>query len=76
MSANPQSVIQPTRVTADEVIERRRRGEEMIFLDTRNPKAWAEADTKLPGALRVSADEVQQHLGKIPRNRTIITYCT
>lgn len=76
MSANSQTVLQPTRITADEIIERINRGEKLSFLDVRNPSAWAEADTKLRGAIRVPADQVAQHLKEIPRGRTIITYCT
>ena len=68
--------MEATRVTADEVKERMDRGEVFTFLDTRNPQAWAEANTKLPGAIRVTADEVEQHLDDIPRDRTVITYCT
>jgi rhodanese-related sulfurtransferase len=67
---------QATRVTADEVLERLRRGEPLTFIDTRNPQAWAEAQTKLPGALRIPADEVEQHLQDIPHDRAVITYCT
>ena len=65
-----------TRVTVDEVKERMDRGESFTFLDTRNPTAWAEADTKLPGAIRVPADQVEEHLDEIPRDRTVIAYCT
>jgi rhodanese-related sulfurtransferase len=68
--------MEATRVTADEVRERMERGEPFAFVDTRNPKAWAEADTKLPGAIRVPADEVEQHLREIPHDRAVITYCT
>jgi len=68
--------MEATRVTPDEIKERLDRGEQFAFLDTRNPKAWAEADTKLPGAIRVPADEVEQHLNENPRDRTVITYCT
>lgn len=67
--------MEATRVTVDEVKERLARGEEFTFVDTRNPKAWAEADTKLPGAIRVPSDEVVQHLDEISRDRTVITYC-
>ena len=65
-----------TRVTVDEVKARMDRGEVFTFIDTRNPTAWAEAQTKLPGAIRVPADEVEEHLDEIPRDRTAITYCT
>ena len=68
--------MEPTRVTADEVVERMSRGEQFTFVDTRNPHSWGESDVKLPGAVRVPADEVEQHLEEIPRNRAVITYCT
>ena len=65
-----------TRVTVDELKERMDRGEQFAFVDTRNPIAWGEADKKLPAAIRVPADEVEKHLDEIPRDRTVITYCT
>jgi rhodanese-related sulfurtransferase len=68
--------MEATRVTVDELKERMDRGEQFAFVDTRNPKAWGEAETKLPGAIRVPADEVENHFGEIPRDRTVITYCT
>ena len=76
MSANVQNAPEPLRVTAEEVIERMNRGEEVYFVDARNPQAWAEADTKLPGAVRVPADAVEQHLADMPRDRMIVAYCT
>lgn len=68
--------MEATRVTVDEVKERIDRGEPLVFIDTRNPQAWGEAETRLPGALRVPADEVERHLKEIPRDRAVITYCT
>jgi len=76
MTTEIRQAMAPTRVTADEIIERMNRGEKFTFLDARNPKAWSESDEMLPGALRVPADELQKHLDQIPRDRTIITYCT
>lgn len=68
--------MEATRVTVDEIRERMDRGEAFTFIDTRNPQAWAEANTKLPGAIRLPVDEIEQHLDQIPRDRTVITYCT
>ncbi len=65
-----------TRVTVDEVKERMDRGEMFTFVDTRNPTAWGEASTKLPEAIRMTADDAEQHLNEVPRDRTVITYCT
>jgi len=68
--------MEATRVTVDEIEERMKRGEVFTFVDTRNPQAWGEADTKLPDAIRVPADEVDELVDQIPRDRTVITYCT
>jgi rhodanese-related sulfurtransferase len=68
--------MEPTRITVDELKERMARGEKFAFVDTRNEKAWGEAETKLPGAIRVAADQVEKHLDQIPKGRTVITYCT
>ena len=65
-----------TRVTVDEIKTRMDRGEQFTFIDVRNPEAWAAADTKLPGALRVLGSELEEHLAEIPHDRTVITYCT
>ena len=64
------------RITAEKAKEKMDRGEAPIFLDCRNPRAWSEGDTKLPGAIRVPADQAEQHLKEIPKGRTIIPYCT
>jgi rhodanese-related sulfurtransferase len=68
--------MEPTRVTVDEIRQRMDRGEPFAFIDTRNPQAWGKAETKLPGAIRVPADEAESHLKEIPRDRAVITYCT
>jgi rhodanese-related sulfurtransferase len=68
--------MEATRITVDELSERMKRGEEFTFVDNRNPTAWAESDKKLPHAIRVPADELEQHLNEIPRDRAVITYCT
>ena len=68
--------MEATRVTVDELKERMDRGEAFTFVDTRNPQAWGEAQTKLPHAIRIPADEAEQHLDQIPHDRTVITYCT
>lgn len=52
------------------------RGEPFAFVDTRNEKAWEEAETKLPGAIRVPADKPEEFFDQIPKGRTVITYCT
>ena len=52
------------------------RGEKMMFLDARNPEAWGASREKVPGAIRVRPEDLQQHLSEIPVDGTIIAYCT
>jgi rhodanese-related sulfurtransferase len=68
--------MEATRITVDEVKERLDRGEQFAFIDTRNPIAWSESDKKLPNAIRIPANELDQHLDEIPKDRTVIVYCT
>ncbi len=67
---------EPTRVTVNDAMGRLEREENVVFVDCRNPTAWGESRAKLPGAIRVPADDVNRHLAEIPRGRTIVTYCT
>ena len=47
-----------------------------LFVDARNPRAWSEGKTKLPGAMRVPANDLKSHLADLPKDRLIVTYCT
>lgn len=69
-------MVEPTRITVEEVKDRIDRGESILFIDTRNPTAWSQSDVKLPGAVRIPLRELEQHLDDLPRDRTIVTYCT
>ena len=64
------------RITAEELKRRIQAGEEFTFVDTRNPKAWAESDSVIHGALRITADTLDENLDNIPQDKPIVTYCT
>ena len=66
----------PIAVTAAEAKGMLDRGEPIVFVDARNPIAWAQSKQQLPGAVRVPVDEVPQHLKDLPADATAITYCT
>jgi rhodanese-related sulfurtransferase len=61
------------RITVDDVRKRMEAGEEFIFVDTRNPQAWSQSDVKLPKAIRVPLDSLDENLSKIPKDRPIVT---
>ena len=64
------------RITVDEVRKRMGAGEQFAFIDTRNPQAWAESDVKLPGAIRLPVDKLEEHISEIPKDRPMVAYCT
>jgi rhodanese-related sulfurtransferase len=66
----------PSLVTVDEVAALAERGEPLAFVDTRNPIAWGSSRIKIPGAVRVPIDMVEDHLQALPRDRRLIVYCT
>jgi rhodanese-related sulfurtransferase len=51
-------------------------GEDFVVIDTRNAQEWAKSDQKIPEAIRVPADRVDQVLSKIPKDKPIVAYCT
>jgi rhodanese-related sulfurtransferase len=64
------------RNTVSEVKKRIDAGEKFTFIDVRNPQAWAGSDTMLPGALRIAADNAEEKLAAIPRDKPVVAYCT
>lgn len=64
------------RISADELRRRMEAGEEFTIIDVRNPRAWAEATDMAAGAIRVAPNDAEEAIGRIPRNKLIVTYCT
>jgi rhodanese-related sulfurtransferase len=68
--------MKPTAVSPSDAKERLERGDRVVFVDARNPVAWGSSSVKLPGAIRIPVDEIEEHLSEVPRDSTAITYCT
>jgi rhodanese-related sulfurtransferase len=68
--------MEPSRIRAVGLLDRIEHGEKTVLIDARNPNAWAESDQKLPGALRIPADEIELHTHKLPCDQLIVTYCS
>ncbi len=64
------------RITVQELKRRMDAGEDFTVIDVRNPTAWAQTDTVLPGAIRIPADKLEENLPRIPKNRPAVAYCT
>ena len=64
------------RITIEDLQARMFKGEDFTFLDTRNPQAWGDSTVKIPGAIRVPLDAVDDRLPEFPKDKPIVTYCT
>lgn len=64
------------RITVSELRKRMEAGEDFTPIDIRNPQAWAESDVMIPEARRITMDDLEQNLSRIPKNKPIVTYCT
>jgi rhodanese-related sulfurtransferase len=64
------------RITVDDLRKRMEKGEDFVVIDTRNPQEWAKSDVKIPEAIRVSADKIDEVLSHIPKDKPIVAYCT
>jgi len=64
------------RITVEELKKRMDAGEDFTVIDVRNPQAWEEADSVIPGAIRLPSDKLEENLRKIPKNKPAVAYCT
>jgi rhodanese-related sulfurtransferase len=64
------------RISPDETNARVLAGEPVVFIDSRDPKAWGNSTRKIPGAIRIPAAEIERRLDEIDRTATVIAYCT
>jgi rhodanese-related sulfurtransferase len=64
------------RITVDELNRRMEAGEDFTVIDTRNAEEWAQSDTMLPEAIRISVDELDKNLDRISKNKPVVAYCT
>jgi rhodanese-related sulfurtransferase len=61
-------------MTPEEVLEMRRRGDDVVYLDVREPNEWNLF--RIPGAVHVPLARVRDHVGKtIALERRVIVYC-
>jgi rhodanese-related sulfurtransferase len=64
------------RITASELKRRLLAGEDFVFIDTRNPQAWAQSDRKARNAIRVPLENLEENISRIPKDQPIVAYCT
>ena len=61
------------RISIDEV---RQSKKQVVFVDARSATALARNPLQIPGAIHVPAKNLDKNFKQLPRNRTLVTYCT
>lgn len=61
------------RIGTDEVQQRMK---QLVFVDARSATALARNPLQVRGAIHVPAKNLDENLKQLPRNRTLVTYCT
>jgi rhodanese-related sulfurtransferase len=64
------------RITVRELMEKMEHGERLQVLDVRNRIDYMKSDAALPGAIRVPANRLAEHLGGLDPTVETVTYCT
>ena len=62
-----------SRISIEDV---KKRLGELTFVDARSATALSRNPVQVPGAIHFPAKEVGNGLKRLPRNRTLVTYCT
>jgi len=70
------AVLDMARINVDELYERMQGDAVPVVVDVRSTTARDLERRRIPGALFVPLQEVEQHVGHLPRDREIILYCT
>jgi len=61
------------RITPEELRDRMKAGEDLYIVDLRGPE---ENGTSIPGAIRISVDELKSSSKRIPHDREVILFCS
>jgi membrane protein DedA with SNARE-associated domain len=64
------------RITPEELKEKLDLGEDIFIIDLRDALEFDIEPRTIPGALRLSIEELEEHHHKIPRDREIVLFCT
>lgn len=64
------------RISPEELKAQMDDGAEFVFIDSRSAQSWKGSTKKLPGAIRVPSGDVADYLDELPKEGTLVVYCT
>ena len=64
------------RITPEELQQRLAAGEEIVIVDLRDSQEFEAEEAKLPGALHMKPQDLEERHQEIPRDKEVVLYCT
>lgn len=64
------------RITKEELLKKMESGEDLMVIDARNDADYLRSESRLPGAVRVSLEEIEGFAATIDVQRQVVIYCT
>lgn len=64
------------RITKEELKAKMDKNEDLVIVDVRAEDSYNSSNQKIKGALRITLEELERDVKKIPESREVITYCT
>ena len=69
-------ILRLARISVEELKRLMDAGETPTIVDVRNKAAHLHDPRRIPGALRMTFDEIDEKLAELPRDREVVLYCT
>lgn len=64
------------RITKEELLKKMESGEDLLVIDARNDADYLRSGSRLPGAVRVTLEEIEGFAATIEVQRQVVIYCT
>jgi membrane protein DedA with SNARE-associated domain len=68
-------LLELARISVAELKRMIESGDAPLIVDVRNRSAQTHDPRRIPGAMRLTIDEINEKLGELPREREIVVYC-
>lgn len=64
------------RIIKEDLLKKMEAGEDLLIIDARNDADYIRSESRLPGAVRVTLEEIEGFGATIDAQRQVVIYCT
>ena len=63
------------RISPEALLRLIEAGQPLTIIDVRRESGYVRSGRRIPDAVRLTVDEIQEHLAEIPRGAPVVLYC-